>query len=212
MQNSDRESFGKLIVAVGELYNRELSSAVIKLYWKVLSRFDWVDVLKAFECHVEDTDAGHFMPKPADIIRAIEGSNQCKGLGAWSKVECAIRLVGPYSSVVFDDSIIHIVLAEMGGWIRICQSSEKDLPFVSKEFQTRYTGFKYRTPKSYVKQLTGLSAHRNSLLGFEAQSPTLIGNEKKAQLVLQGGGDKPLSITIKDLVSNNLPQLRKCNA
>jgi len=66
------------------------------------------------------------MPKPADIIRAIKGNSQTQSLQAWSKVEDAIRLVGPYRSVVFDDLAIHGVLQEMGGWVKLCQALGKN--------------------------------------------------------------------------------------
>jgi hypothetical protein len=37
--------------------------------------------------------------------------------------------VGAYQSVVFDDPLIHLVLEDLGGWIKICSTLIKDLIF-----------------------------------------------------------------------------------
>lgn len=185
MEHVDREAFGRLMVGMGELYHRQVSKMLIKLYWDVLEHFGWQDVMTAFEAHVKDPDAGQFMPKPADIIRGIKGNSQCQGLQAWTKVERAIRLVGPYRSVAFDDAIIHAVLAEMGGWIKICGTSQKELPFVAKEFQTRFAAYRNQPPTHYPKYLAGVNEHQNAIAGFTIEPPKLLGDECKTKATKQ---------------------------
>lgn len=179
MEHTEREAFGKLMVGMGELYRCQMSKMLMKIYWDVLKPFCWQDVLKAFEAYVKDPDAGQFMPKPADIIRVIRGSSQCQGLQAWTKVERAIRVIGPYRSVVFDDPIIHAVAQEMGGWIKLCFTLQKELPFIAKEFQTRYTSYRYQVPTCYPSYLTGLNEHQNAIAGFEIEPPVLLGISKQ---------------------------------
>lgn len=189
MERFEREAFGRLMIGMGELYRCQVSKMLIKIYWDVLKLFCWEDVQKAFEAHVKDPDSGQFMPKPADVVRVIRGNSQCQGLQAWTKVEKAIRLVGPYRSVVFDDPIIHSVTQDMGGWIRLCLTLQKDLPFIAKEFQTRYTSHRYQAPLCYPNYLTGLNEHQNALAGFNIDPPVLLGDEAKASLVLSHNRD-----------------------
>lgn len=184
MEHNEQEAFGKLMVGMGELYRCQISKMLIKIYWDILKAFCWQDVLKAFEAHAKDPDAGQFMPKPADIVRVIQGNSQCHGLEAWTKFEKAIRLVGPYRSVTFDDPIIHVVTQDMGGWIKLCLTSQKDVPFVAKEFQTRYASHRYQIPTCYPTYLTGINEHQNALNGFAIEPPRLLGDETKAKAVL----------------------------
>lgn len=189
MESADRDTFVKMLITAAELYNKMASDVLVKLYWKALQLYPLQDVIRAFELHFEDPDAGQFMPKPADLIKIIKGNSLSQCLNAWSKVEQAIRLLGPYRTVVFDDSIIHAVIHEMGGWIKLCKTSQKEFPFVAKEFQTRYTAYRYNQPNSFPKALTGLTNHQNALEGYTAESPCLIGDADKANLVLEKGQD-----------------------
>ncbi len=56
----------------------------------------------------------------------LGGSTQDAALAAWSKVDRAVREVGPYQSVAFDDALIHRVLFEMGGWIPLGSKTEDE--------------------------------------------------------------------------------------
>ncbi len=185
MQANDKQAFAGLLVTIGELYSKPISSILSKLYWRMLERFEWQDVVDALQAHVQDPDYGQFMPKPADIIRAINGNGQTQSLQAWTKVEQAIRQVGPYLSVVFDDAIIQQVILEMGGWIKLCKSQSKELPFIAKEFQTRYGAYRHRPPLNYPSSLPGISEHQNGNHGFASPTPKLLGNVMKAQAVLE---------------------------
>ena len=59
-------------------------------------------VADALNRHAVNPDNGQFLPKPADIVRLINGNTVDRALVAWSTVERAIRSTGPYQSVVFD--------------------------------------------------------------------------------------------------------------
>lgn len=106
------------------MYGKPLNNFLLEIYWKICQPFEFGDIEKAFEAHVRDPDYGQFMPKPADLIRFLEGGRQTQALQAWSKVVKAISHAGYYSSVVFDDICIHAVISEMDGWIALCQSQK----------------------------------------------------------------------------------------
>lgn len=189
MQISERDNFAKMLLGLAELYGKTMSKTVMKFYWQALVVYPWQDVVEAMRLHTEDPDTGQFMPKPADIIRIIKGNSQSQSLQAWSKVERAIRQIGPYRSVVFDDVIIHAVMDEMGGWVKLCKVSHKELPFIAREFQIRYTAYKHQAPNHYPAKLIGLIEHQNLIQGHRAESVVLLGNAEKAKNVLSKGNE-----------------------
>lgn len=182
---NEQNEFAQMLINIAVIYRHQINPNLLNLYWLVLQHYPWEEVVKAFELHLQDPDTGQFMPKPADIIRIIKGGgSQTQSLKAWTQVEQAIRIIGPYSSVVFDDAIIHAVLQEMGGWIKMCSTAAKELPFVAKEFQTRYTAYRYKAPSSYPGYFVGLTEHQNTQQGFNRESLRLLGDQEKAKAVL----------------------------
>lgn len=184
---SERARFSQLLIAISELYNKPLNNILLSLYWNALEGFDLTSIEKALQAHINHPDVGQYMPKPADIMRFLVGSGEGRALQAWSKVAKAMTQIGAYTSVVFDDSIIHIVITEMGGWISLCQSKNETLPFLTKEFEKRYMAYIDRAPIRYPNQLCGIIEHNQSLHNQSNNLPELIGDPAKALQVLQNG-------------------------
>lgn len=78
------------------------------------------------------------MQKSVEIMSQVEGDAETRAIQAFAKVESAVRHIGRYSSIGFDDPIIHAVLNDMGGWIQFCNCKEGDIPFKANEFLKRY--------------------------------------------------------------------------
>ena len=192
MFKQDSAEFAKLITGIGEIYRWEFSPQVIEIYWRVLEPFSLEDVKAAVYRHIQDPDVGKFLPKPSDIIMAIGGSSQNQALSAWSKTIYGIQTVGSYESVAFDDALIHVVVWDMGNWIKLCNSEEKQLPFIAKEFQERYRGYVRKRPHHHPSYLKGRLEMQNSIHGYDSPAPILIGNVLKAQEVITMGEDQPL--------------------
>ena len=194
MEIRDISKFTSMMAGIGELYAKPLSAHLIDIYWQALKCFDLVDVQAALQTHINNPDCGQFFPKPADVVRFIEGSGETKALQAWAKVEKAIILVGGYQSIVFDDAIIHAVIEDMGGWIKLCTIKNEDLPFRANEFQKRYMGFISKSPNRHPKTLCGITEIDNAKNGYATDALLLIGDAKKAKQVIESGGGTPLSI------------------
>ena len=119
METDDFDLFAELLGGVFELYGREASPFAMQVWWEALRPFDFSAIRMAFSRHVQNPDVGQFPPKPADVLRMLGGTTQDKALQAWAKVDKAVRHVGTYQTVVFDDPLIHRVLHDMGGWVEI---------------------------------------------------------------------------------------------
>jgi len=115
----DRQDFKKMLEVIFDSYQRDLSEGVLELWWTLMQPYDAPAVRDAFNRHCVNPDNGQFCPKPADVVKLIGGGTMDGALIAWSKVDRAMRTIGPYETVVFDDPIIHAVLSDMGGWIEL---------------------------------------------------------------------------------------------
>lgn len=200
MQTDDFEQFSDLIEQVCAFYEKPCSSFVLDVWWMAMKSYDLAAIRDALGKHSVNPDNGQWMPKPADVVRLIEGSTVDSALVAWTKIDRAIQSVGTYATVVFDDPIIHCVVADMGGWPSFGAKSHDEWPFVGKEFQTRYRGIKAaRTIPAYPPKLVGISDQSNTQRGFKQMNPVLIGNPEAAKSVLIGGDTRP-RLTVMNMV------------
>lgn len=189
MRDDEQAEFGRMWNDCWAMYSKTVSPGILNLAFQALRRYELADIARALTRHMNDPDAGQFAPKPADVVRNIDGSKETRAMQGWSKAEKAIRSVGPYQSVVFDDPIIHAVIADMGGWCALNTITEEELPFKAREFEKRYQGYALRPPTEYPRKLLGISEATNTKGGFKTPQPILIGDTKRAQLVYEGGSE-----------------------
>lgn len=206
MQKSDFESFRQLWTAVCNLYNKEVNDMSVGMAFRALSRFDLSDVRRGLDAHVQDSGSGQFMPKPADIIRHIDGDPDSRALQAWTTVRDAIGRQGPWKTVIFDEPEIMACIEAMGGWQELCRVDDDELPFRCNEFVKRYRGYLNKPPKSYPRKLVGISEAYNNANGQQTRDDdvVVIGDTEQATLVYQGGttiksGPKRLADVMKAL-------------
>ncbi len=188
MNTEDYEAFRDVLHGVHDFYERQLSAFALDVWWQALKSYDLQAVTRAFGVHTVNPDTGQFMPKPADIVRMMSGGTSDNAMRAWSKVDQAVRSVGVYESVVFDDPLIHRALEDMGGWIGLGMKNEDDWPFVAKEFENRYRGYAMRQEcGDYLRVMMGIMDAQNQRNGHQAGEPLLIGDPVKCKAVLSGG-------------------------
>jgi hypothetical protein len=187
MKNEDKTSFVALMQGVTELYSKKLSPALLDIYWITLIDFDFIDVRKAMERHIVNADNGAFMPKPADLLRYLEGNTVSKSLQAWNKAIRAVAKEGPYLTIVFDDALIHCVIEDMGGWVSFCKVTEEELPFRCREFEKRYSSFLLKPPVEYARHLTGILDQENHVKGLSPMTPVFLGQAVEAERVYSLG-------------------------
>ena len=185
MQTDDFEKFNETLQGVHDFYGKDCSRFALDVWWQALKPYDLAAIRGALGRHCVNPDAGQWMPKPADVVRMMDGSTLDSAITAWTKVDRAVSTVGTYCTVVFDDPLIHAVLADMGGWPQLGQKTVDEWPFVAKEFQTRYRGYKARKESpAYPPKLIGISDMQNGERGFGEMPPILIGDPHAAQAVL----------------------------
>ena len=218
MNKSDYRKFEESLAAAASLYGKEPPAGfVLRLCWDAFASYTIEEFLAGLSRHITNPDNGQFWPKPADIIRCIGGKTSDSSATAWAKVDKAVRTVGTYQTVAFDDPLIHAVLAQMGGWIALGNKTEDEWPFVQKDFESRYRGFATRQiVPEYPAVLRGTadvandsnrSSWRPGIAQYQSQ-PVLIGPPDAVNAVISNGGNQAgVQITrLADLTDKLLPR------
>lgn len=182
-----KKKFANLLTHMSDYYKEEVSKAKLRIYWEGLKQYSIGAIEKACWAHTQNPDeAGRWMPRNSDIIKLLDGSTVDQASIAWTKVDTAVRTRGSWDDLVFDDPIIHRVVADMGGWVLICSKDDKEYPFVGKEFQQRYRAYRQQsTLPDYPARLTGIANAHNGAQGQPSLPPILVGDPERAKLVLK---------------------------
>lgn len=203
----EKRRFATLITSLADYYEKTLSKGVLALYWEGLRQYDYNAIEKAAWAHTQLPDeAGRWMPKVSDLNKMLLGRTTDQSQMAWSKVDRAVRTVGPYSDVAFDDAIIHRVISDMGGWVAINGKEDKEWPFVAKEFCTRYQAFRMTgdTPE-HPPYLIGMANAQNTHSGQQQKLEVrLLGDMTKARQIASGKTALQIGVADKQLNQLNI--------
>ena len=93
MENKDRVEFAKKIVGLSEVFNASMSEMAIEIYFNTLSEYTIEQVGAAVSVILKNR-VYNWMPKPAEIIEAIDGGKNVKALSAWDDVIAEIQSRG----------------------------------------------------------------------------------------------------------------------
>lgn len=204
MQTNDMPQFIQMLHNLCEMYGKpRMSDEVAMLHFGALQDYSLEDVRKGFFAALRNPDSGQFMPRPADVIRELSGSSETRASAAWAKVRHAIERVGHMPSVVFDDAVIHAVVADMGGWVQLSLVTYDELPFRERDFLRFYRSYMGRDLGDYPRKLAGMAETENTAAGHAVAEPQLLGDAQKCLAVMRGGSDKP-RLTVQPLSA--LPQ------
>lgn len=204
MKDEDLKRFSMELITIADaFYDKKLAPEAVMIYFEALREYEIEAVIAALREHVKTPNRCNFYPKPGAIEELIVGTKATASMRAWTKVERAIRAHGAYRSVVFDDPLIHVVLDEMGGWIRLCEvGSEKDLEFQRNLFCKRYevTG----KAEGYPAVMRGVLDREAIKCGGEQSRPLFLGNEEMSRQVMQLGcaGEVGVDSAITDSKGN----------
>lgn len=212
MTREDAQAFVQMWASMLEVYDKTVSDAAVAMAFQALIKYDIADIRRAINAHVADPINGRFPAKPADLILHIDGDPESRALQAWTMVESAISLAGPYKTVVFDDPRIMIALEDMGGWIQFCGMSGDELPHKRVEFVRRYKGYVNRPSVRHPPKLIGIAEAQNSMrIQNWQETPYLIGNPEKARLVYESGQQETQKLTTLDSVLERIALQKPTN-
>ena len=182
MNQDDFKKFANALGTLAELHGKELSPMLMKLYFKALEQFSIQDVENAIMRAITELK---FFPKPVELIEFITGKGgniEDIALVEADNVINAMRRIGAYQSVIFDDPVTTAVIQQgFGGWVKMCQdSNENDNKWLRIEFVKIYRAYANQGIRSDEK-LIGITEEQNIAKGYieHVPCPVLIGQKRK---------------------------------
>ena len=190
----DRIRFAKLMLGLGEIYDKQITEFVADVYYEILEGYEY-EILEDAVKKVISSHKFNSLPKPADILEFLEGTRDDKALVAWLQVMEAVQKGGYYTSIEFADSIIAPCVLELGGWQWFCTTQKDELPFIQKRFMDLYRLFLKQGVQGNIR-LIGFIEARNNQSGHlkDIPEPIRIGFDEKTIKKLE---DKSSSAPVK---------------
>lgn len=186
MNPRDFNDFAGILGETFSYYGAELTDTMANLYFEGLQDYELGVIHQALLHHMKHPEKGDWKPKINNIIAFCEGGSLDNAFIAWQKVEDAMRLVGGYSEVVFDDELIHHIIPKIGGWPKLCDATMTDLKFIKNDFNNLYKSLykKNEYVDAIVPRLFGISATEGHV-DPRHQKIALIGDQVEAQKLLE---------------------------
>jgi len=209
MTADDKPAFARLLTDALAFYRQDVSAFTLTVWWAACEAFDMEQVRKGLTAHALDPERGQFAPKPADLMRVLHGTQADRSLVAWGKLMDAIRAVGAWRSVVFDDGAIHAAIEDMGGWPKVCRSGLDELPFLQRRFCELHRSYSMRADGVFPGILIGDAEATNRHAGQPVEPPVLVGDAALAMEVRRIGVVGPKTPMV---LAGMLPQLRRLEA
>lgn len=183
----EKENFALYLSDVMSFYSQPISNFIIDVWWSACEKYDFDRIKKAFNLHVLDPDRGRFYPKPGDIVQKIEGTVTERSLLAFGKMFSAIKRVGQYSNLIFDDAAIHAAIEDMGGWPKLCAIEEKNISFFQHQFTELYCAYAQKDFYLYPPVIIGIVGSDDEFKknGIQPPKHVIIGDAKKAKKVYE---------------------------
>ena len=131
MKQEDFKRFAVSWKSAHEVYAKSVEPAALALVFKVLQEYELADVEAALGRHLKLCE---FAPKPADIVRLIEGRADHRAALAFTEFREAIR-----NNRMPQDRAICEVINRLGGLGTLGDRQSRDLDFLEERFCRLYT-------------------------------------------------------------------------
>ena len=193
MRDTDLERFGGMIAALARTFNTEADEALLLGYKMGLDDLPIEDIEASVATAMRTCDR---LP-PVIVLRKLTGESAAddRALVAWSVFQKAVVEHGFYTSVNFDDPVIHAAVRNCGGWLRCCElSGEEFNKWLRKDFLKAYTAFcSTGISREAAAPLIGFHDAGNAMNGYHdhIKPPLLIATGLPAHNNLRRLGGKP---------------------
>ena len=160
MNKKDAGKFAECMIVLNDTLgsnNQPPSAAKIEFYFKALSDLS-IEEVETGALRVANTKTMKVFPTPAEIREAVRGKAEDLAVIAVDKIQNALRGVGGYESVCFDDPVIHLIIQNYGGWAKLSDIIQDEWKWIRKEFEKHY--------KVYAGRGTPLTAIPERLAGI----------------------------------------------
>lgn len=205
MQQNDFSRFTRAYGAMEKAWEIEAGPERIKIAFMALRDVPIEAVEQGIWHIIGHRTTATKLPTPGEIREGAMGSAEDAATVALAKLEGAMREYDLYMSVIFDDPVIHRVVASYaGGWIGICELSRTDeWRFARQEFIKKYRAFadmpQMETPTKLIGWNEASNEEANTTVPerIRKQWTVTVGDRVKAlewsgkaQAALEGGNEQ----------------------
>jgi len=172
-RKADFEKFAELFTGMHLIFGegKELNPALIEIYFKSLERFE-IDVVENAINSVAGTRIFPGLPKPAELIQAIEGTPADEAVMAFEEVRQLVVKYGYYDTVKFNYPGSAATIEHLGGWLQISSMDNEQFKWFEKDFLKIYPTMKKK------------GSGPDKLLGFHDQNNLVDAEKYKDRMLL----------------------------
>lgn len=152
MNVNDGNKFRELITMINVNYDVDFTETQVLLWWNLFKPHSVQSFEQAVYQHISCPDNGMFTPKPANIMKFINGTTkqneqqiEDKAELAWHVIQGEVRRIGSYGTLKLEDKQALAAVQAIGGWKSICALTNDKLTWAHKEFIAAYQNYE-RTP------------------------------------------------------------------
>lgn len=215
MTEHDFDQFANAMMGLAENYGQTISPEGVALRFRALSAHPISEVMQA-TMGLLASRKYTTMPTVADFMEHLGGGAvQDIAEVEAGKVVDAVRMIGGYRSVAFDDAVTQAVIEQgFGGWAKLNEElTDEGMAWFRKDFARMYQSFAKQGVKLHG-HLAGLAEIQNTANGLPqfVQPPALVGDRQKALVIaatpseraiaMQGDGE---AMSLRDVVARAIP-------
>jgi len=139
MKNSEKRRFGKMLLSLGELWEKKIEASTIALYFDILKKYDIEDVENAGHAIMQNET---YFPRPEAFRRYIEQDAETSAISAWTRILDTISAGGPYTTTSMEDQAAGAAIRAIGGWDRLLKMNNFEQQAIQRNFERVYVGIR----------------------------------------------------------------------
>lgn len=128
-------NFARLMVEIGEYYQKPLTSVLCHLYWQDLKAVPPENLRAAWQQHRQHPHYGPFFPKPADLLRHLEDHYRQQYEETWQQLLQALQQGQDPCDLPAD---IQGWIKKLGGWHYLSHCSWQSLRKLQADLRVYY--------------------------------------------------------------------------
>jgi hypothetical protein len=170
MDDTSKKEFAEMMIGLGEIYDKKISTALISIYWDALKEYSLDDVKKAVN-NIVSTHKYSTLPKPAHFIEFINPPVEAEMKAELMTEEFYERFAeSGYHSFEWQDPVLAMTVEHYGGWHSVLKEYPRDnaesAKFWMKDFKKAYVTFLSHPRKTVNLRVVGTFESENTSKGY----------------------------------------------
>ena len=144
----NKEFFYKTIGVLSYNFNFDPKKEQVELIYDFIKEYSDQE----FEEAAKDIlKTSRFFPKIADFIERLEGTKELQAIQAFEVLDYAVRTIGSYQNVLFQDTKVAHIVDTLSDWVKIGNMDDETYKFFRLEFIKTYKALSGSFPKLILR-------------------------------------------------------------